>query len=42
VKLYTMTGADWTKRYPQVVEAAIVSGDRSSLMQRPVLQAMTA
>lgn len=23
VKLYTMTGADWTKRYPLIVEAAI-------------------
>src|ERR1051326_1567047 len=26
VKLYTMTGADWTKRYPQIVEAAIGIG----------------
>ena len=23
VRLYTMNGADWTKRYPQIVEAAI-------------------
>lgn len=28
VKLYTMNGADWTKRYPRIVkEAARIKGD---------------
>ena len=26
VKLYTMNGADWSKRYPRIVEAARIKG----------------